>query len=88
VRALRKGAVAIATATAPVLARPLGIDALLGAEPHDVHLLVRCAWCERYDVGGRWQHDRPGAFDRVRAATTHGICGDCLATVALDAAHG
>lgn len=44
----------------------------------------RCAWCERYEIGGEWLHLAAiGAGQQRIAASlldkaTHGICPDCL----------
>src|SRR5262249_39921512 len=50
---------------------------------HDeTQMLTRCAWCNRYDLGGVWTP--PGESPRflhaegLRARTTHGICQDCF----------
>ena len=44
----------------------------------------RCAWCERFDIGGEWLHLEAVGRGQQRIATslleraTHGICDDCL----------
>lgn len=50
-------------------------------------MLLRCAWCERLEVGGEWLRlDAIGsgqtriAEDLVRQST-HGICPDCFGRV-------
>ena len=55
-------------------------------------MLLRCAWCERLQVGGEWlQLDAIGsgqtriAEDLVRQST-HGICPDCFGRVSRDVA--
>jgi hypothetical protein len=44
-------------------------------------LITRCAWCDRYEVGGRWlAKEHVAAFLRDDGSTvTHGICPDCVA---------
>jgi len=57
-------------------------------------MLLRCAWCERLEVGGEWLLlDAIGtgqtriAEDLVRQST-HGICPDCFGRISRDiAAH-
>ena len=43
-------------------------------------LITRCAWCDRYEVGGRWLTKEDVAeFLRDDGSTvTHGICPDCV----------
>jgi hypothetical protein len=49
-------------------------------------LLLRCAWCDRFDVGGEWLNleaigdGERRITSRLRRNATHGICDDCLAT--------
>jgi hypothetical protein len=44
----------------------------------------RCAWCERFNVGGEWLHlDAIGTGERTISAhllerASHGICPDCF----------
>ncbi len=44
----------------------------------------RCAWCDRFDIGGEWLHvDAIGEghqpiADRLLDRATHGICPDCF----------
>jgi hypothetical protein len=44
-------------------------------------LITRCAWCDRYDVGGRWlrKEDVAGFLRDDGSTLTHGICPDCVA---------
>ena len=44
-------------------------------------LIIRCAWCDRYEVGGQWLLKADvAAFLRDDGSTvTHGICPDCVA---------
>jgi NMD protein affecting ribosome stability and mRNA decay len=55
---------------------------LLSAPGNETQIVTRCAWCERYAIGGRWLPEsalRPGPGRPV--AVTHGICPDCAAAV-------
>jgi hypothetical protein len=44
-------------------------------------LITRCAWCDRYEVGGSWLPKEDVAeFLRDDGTTvTHGICVNCVA---------
>jgi len=52
------------------------------AEQTDQVLIVRCAWCRRYEVGETWLAEKiVHGFLRNDSSLvfTHGICPDCLA---------
>jgi hypothetical protein len=40
---------------------------------------TRCAWCGRFDLGGRWVEN--GAPEIARIRPNHGICPDCASAV-------
>lgn len=56
--------------------------ASLPAEETDQVLIVRCAWCRRYEVGEMWLAEKTvHSFLRSDPSQvfTHGICPDCIA---------
>ena len=50
--------------------------------------MVRCAWCNRIKVGGRFVPLDPAVVgaDDVAERTTHGICPECFERVSARAA--
>jgi hypothetical protein len=46
--------------------------------------LVRCAWCDRFEVEGEWLHlhaigrGQQQIASSLRDRVTHGICPDCI----------
>jgi hypothetical protein len=54
-------------------------------------MLLRCAWCERLDVGGEWPRlDAIGSgqtrITDLDRQSTHGICPDCFERVSRNVA--
>jgi hypothetical protein len=43
-------------------------------------LISRCAWCGRYEVGGRWFVIEPKP-QGLENKTSHGICDECVAVL-------
>lgn len=41
-------------------------------------LTARCAWCGRYELGGRWVVAEHRVFAGGGIGASHGICPDCL----------
>jgi hypothetical protein len=57
-------------------------------------LLRRCAWCDRFEIGGEWLAlDAVGSGEQhltstLRERATHGICPECFDRVQAEALRG
>jgi hypothetical protein len=55
-------------------------------------MLLRCAWCERLEVGGEWLRleaigsGQTKITEELVRQSTHGICPDCFGRVSRDVA--
>ena len=62
------------------------LAAAMSLERDSEQLLVRCAWCDRYSLGGEWMpaSELPhvwGVGKKLREErVTHSICPDCMET--------
>ena len=59
--------------------RRCDVVALLSAARHARQLTNRCAWCDRYELQGKWVDlSDLGSYTGGELGGTHGICPDCL----------
>ncbi|HWG56291.1 MAG TPA: hypothetical protein VNT58_07185 [Gaiellaceae bacterium] len=47
-----------------------------GGGETDEELILRCAWCDRFNVDGVWTERTLASFGH--SDVTHGLCEDCL----------